>query len=136
MSLSPSPTDLESYLDESLPPEQMARIEQLLREDTALLAQLAAINARRDAGVHSLGEIWRRHRLSCLSREQWESYRLGTLDAHWTRYAAFHLEVVGCRVCQANLADLTLRHAEPPAPVENRRRRFFQSSAGFLRGKR
>jgi hypothetical protein len=125
---------MEAYLDEALPAEQMARIEQLLREDAALLGQLAAINARRDAGVHSLGEIWRRHRLSCLTREQWEGYRQGTLDAHWARYATFHLEVLGCRVCQANLADIAGRHAEPPAPVESRRRRFFQSSAGYLRG--
>ena len=37
------------------------------------------INARRDAGVHSLGEIWRRHRLSCATREQLGSYVLGVL---------------------------------------------------------
>ena len=58
--------DLEAYLDEALPPEEMARIEQALRDRPELRERLAAINARRDTGVHSLGAIWRRHRLSCL----------------------------------------------------------------------
>ena len=34
-------------------------------KDPELARQLVGLNARRDAGVHSLGEIWRRHRLTC-----------------------------------------------------------------------
>ena len=37
---------------------------------TDLAKQLIAIHRRRDAGLHSLGEIWRRHRLSCPSRQE------------------------------------------------------------------
>ena len=96
-------SDLQAYLDEALPSEQMAAIEAELRKKPELLKQLAAINARRDAGVHSVGEIWRRQRLSCPSREQLGSYLLGALDGGHTEYVEFHVRKVGCRFCQANL---------------------------------
>ena len=126
-------SDLEAYLDEALPPEEMARIEKALRRDSALARQLATINARRDAGVHSLGEIWRRHRITCPSREQLGSYLLGVLPEEATDYLSFHVEVIGCRYCKANLADLQKQQAETPEVVETRRRKYFQSSAGYLR---
>jgi hypothetical protein len=127
--------DLEAYCDEALPAAEMVRIEAALRGDPALLEQLAAISARRDAGVHSLGEIWRRHRLSCPPREQWGSYLLGALEADAAEYLHFHLEIVGCRYCQANLADLEEQQAQQHETAEVRRRRYFQSSAGYLRRK-
>lgn len=128
-----SQAELEAYLDEALPAELMARIEQALRGDRKLARQLAAILARRDAGVHSLGEIWRRHRLTCATREQLGSYLLGALSKEASDYLAFHLEVVGCRVCQANLADLEKQQAESRDVAQTRRRKYFQSSAGYLR---
>jgi anti-sigma factor RsiW len=132
-----SQAELEAYLDEALPAEQMAPIEQALRSDRNLVRQLAAINARRDAGVHSLGEVWRRHRLSCATREQLGSYVLGVLSKEAADYLAFHLEVIGCRVCRANLADLQKQQAESGESAQTRRRKYFQSSAGYLRpGKR
>lgn len=127
--------DLEAYLDEALPVETMARMEQALRDDRKLVEQLAAINARRDAGIHSLGEIWRRHRLSCPNREQLGSYLLKVLDAELTEFVQFHLEVSGCRVCAANLDDLKRRQTDEPAAVDRRRTKYFQSSAGHLRRK-
>jgi hypothetical protein len=128
-------SDLEAYLDEALPPAEMARIEKAVRGDPALVRQLASIHARRDAGVHSLGEIWRQRRLSCPTREQLGSYLLGMLDKEHARYVTFHVEVVGCRYCQANLADLRSQ-AAGEATAHTRRRKFFQSSAGYLRGKK
>jgi hypothetical protein len=125
--------ELEAYLDEALPPEQMARIELALRSDADLVRQLATINARRDAGVHSLGEIWRRHRLSCATREQLGSYLLGVLSKEAADYLGFHLEVMGCRVCRANLSDLQKQQAETGDTAQTRRRKYFQSSAGYLR---
>jgi hypothetical protein len=91
------------------------------------------INARRDAGVHSLGEIWRRHRISCPSRGQLGSYLLDALPEELADYIRFHIELVGCRYCRANLTDLRQQQAELPEVVQTRRRRFFQSSAGYLR---
>jgi hypothetical protein len=132
--VSPFPVaDLELYLDEALPAEEMARIEQALRTDRRWAERLVAINARRDSGVHSLGEIWRRHRLSCPTRQQLGSYLLGTLAREWHHYVLFHLETVGCRYCQANLADLKRQQAESFEAVQTRRRKYFQSSAGYLR---
>jgi hypothetical protein len=133
MAKSFSQADLEGYLDEALPVQTMARIESALRDDPALSNQLAAINARRDAGVHSLGEIWRRHRLSCPSREQLGSYLLRVLTDGEAGYVQFHLEISGCRTCLANLDDLKNRQVDEPVVVDNRRKKYFQSSAGHLR---
>ena len=126
-------SDLEAYLDEALPAEEMARIEKAARKDPALVKQLAAINARRGAGVHSLGEVWRQRRLSCPSREQLESYLLGALEKAHAAYVEFHIAVVGCRYCRANMADLQSQRAEAEPETRHRRRKFFQSSAGYLR---
>ncbi len=126
-------SDLDAYLDEALPPDEMARIEHALRKSPELLQRLAAVNTRRDTGVHSLGAIWRRHRLSCLTRQQLGSYLLGALPTDVASYAQFHLETVGCRYCQANLVDLQKQQAETPEVVETRRRKYFQSSAGYLK---
>ncbi len=128
-----TPAELEAYLDESLPVEEMTRMEDALRHEPALLSQLKAINSRRDGGGHSLGEIWRRHRLSCPSREQLGSYLLGALSPAAADYIAFHSETVGCRLCQANLTDLRRQQSEAAANVQTRRRKYFQSSAGLLR---
>src|SRR5438874_10371718 len=105
-------SDLQAYLDEALSPAEMTAIEADVRKKPELLKQLSAINARRDAGVHSVGEIWRRQRLSCPSREQLGSYLLGALDAGHTEYIDFHLKTVGCRLCLANLDDLRRQHEE------------------------
>jgi len=125
-------TDLEAYLDEALPVEEMAGIEKALRDDPSLARQLAAIIARRDSGLISLGEVWRRHRLSCPTRQELGSFLLGVLPDDAANYVTFHLEVVGCRCCQANVADLKNRSAETQSSAENRRRKYFQSSAGHL----
>ncbi len=127
------PTDLEAYLDEALPVEEMARIEQALRADPVLSGRLAEVIARRDAGVSSLGEVWRRHRLSCPTRQELGSFLLGVLSDETARYVTFHVDVVGCRYCQANLADLKNQQSEGRASADDRRKRYFQSSAGELR---
>lgn len=132
-----SNTELEAFLDESLPAEQMTAIEDAVRHSEELQKKLIAINGRRDAGVHSLGEIWRRHRLSCPTREQLGSYLLGVLPHNVAAYTKFHLETIGCRCCNASLDDLRAQQsAADRDAVERRRHRYFQSSAGFLRKKK
>ncbi len=125
-------SDLEAYLDEALASPEMAAIEAELRRNPELLKLLARIHSRRDAGVHSLGEIWRRHRISCPTREQMGSYLLGILDDDQANYVRFHLEVVGCRLCHANLEDLRQRQAELDESTVVRRKKYFDSSAGYL----
>lgn len=132
-----SQAELEAFLDESLSVEEMAAIETALRNNGDLLRQLAAINSRRSTGVHSVGEIWRQHRMSCPSREQLGSYLLGVLDDGWADYIAFHLQVVTCRFCSANLEDLQRRQSDTASPASSvRRRKYLQSSVGYLRRER
>lgn len=125
--------ELEAYLDEALAPAEMAAIETQLRQSPELLEQLATVNSRRDAGMHSLGEIWRRHRISCPTREQLGSFLLGVLEQDDADYIQFHIDTVACRACHANLDDLKRRQAESKDSVVVRRRRYFDSSAGYLR---
>ena len=133
MTESVSTAELEAYLDEALPAEAMAKIEKALRADSNLLERLAAVIGRNDIGIHSLGAIWRRARISCPSRDQLGSYLLGALADELAGYIRFHLETVGCRVCAANIADLQAQQAESPSEAQVRRKRYFQSSAGYLR---
>jgi hypothetical protein len=136
MSAKFSNSDLEGFLDESLPVERMTAIEDALRHSEELQKRLASVNGRRDAGVHSLGEIWRRHRLSCPGREQLGSYLLGVLGRDAADYVKFHIETVQCRVCAANIADLRAQQSASEAEAMTKRRhRYFQSSAGYLRKK-
>jgi hypothetical protein len=126
--------ELEAYLDEALPVERMTAIEEALRQNESLQEQLRATNGRRDAGVHSLGEIWRRHRLSCPTREQLGSHLLGVLPADATDYVKFHLETIECRCCLASLEDLRAQQsAADSEQSHHRRQRYYQSSAGYLR---
>ena len=124
--------ELEAYLNEELPTDEMSKIEQAMRSDEALVARLVEINQRRDVGVHTLGEVWRRHRLSCPSREQLGSYLLEATPAELSNYILFHLTEIGCRYCHANLQDLKQKVAANPGQVEQRRSKYFQSSVGYL----
>lgn len=131
-----SNSDLEAFLDESLPVERMVAIEEALRHSAELKQRLLAINGRRDAGVHSLGEIWRRHRLSCPTREQLGSYLLGVLPRGAADYVKFHLETIECRMCTASIVDMRSQQSAAEAEaVTKRRQRYFQSSVGHLRRK-
>ncbi len=128
-----SNAELEAYIDESLPVARMAAVEDALRHDESLGQQLAAINGRRDAGVHSLGEIWRRRRLSCPTREQLGSFLLGVLADDVADYVQFHLETVECPYCTANVEDLRAQQSAADADQsQQRQHRYFQSSAGYL----
>ena len=54
-------------------------------------------------------------------------------DTDHADYVTFHIETVGCRYCAANLTDLQTQQAEKNESVQRRRRKYFQSSAGYLR---
>lgn len=129
---------LQAFLDEGLSSEMMSAIEAQLRADSALSERLISMRGEREAGVHSLGEIWRRHRLSCPTRQQLGSYLLGVLDDEISNFIRTHLKQTGCPVCVANCSDLQAERAQQLASVSpsisaQRRRRYFESSAGYLR---
>lgn len=131
MSNQVSLSDMEAFLDEALPHEQMSEIESALRSEEELQLVLVETISRRDTGIHSLGEIWRRHRASCPSREELGSFLLEILPEDQQAYTDFHLETVGCRYCQANLQDLR-EESTAGEDSSRRRQRYFESSAGYL----
>ena len=123
---------LSGYLDDALSESDIAHIEQELRGSEPLRQQLKAIMQERDRGEHSVGAIWRRHRLSCPPREQLGSFVLGVLDDDVQDYVKFHLQTIGCAFCLANLADLQMQQQDADGQVKKRRKRYYQSSAGLL----
>jgi hypothetical protein len=122
---------LASYLDDALSDRQIADVEQQLRQSETLRQQVRLLAQERDRGEHSVGAIWRRHRLSCPGREQLGSFLLGVLSAEEHDYIEFHLKTIGCAFCQANLTDLQNQQKDGTRS-QQRRRRYFQSSAGLL----
>ena len=135
MSKNITAAELEAYLDEALPAAEMAAIEAALRDQPELLEQLSAINRRRDAGVHSLGEIWRRHRLSCPTRDELGRYLMDAMTGEQAEFIRFHIEVSGCRFCAANAEDMRRRLEETRGAAQTRQKKYFDSSAGYLRKK-
>jgi hypothetical protein len=126
---------LRSYLAETLPATEMARVEKALRDSAELRDRLERVRLdRADPALHTLGAIWRRTRVTCLNRETLGSYLLDVLEPDLTGYIAFHLDVVECPFCRANVDDLK-RKAGPAHDVSrDRRRRIFDSSRGLLSG--
>jgi hypothetical protein len=125
---------LRGYLAESLTAERMAAVEKSLRESAELRARLEDVRQNRgDLGLHTLGAIWRRNRLTCPTRAQLGSYLLEALDPEQTRYLTFHLTVIACPFCLANYADLKQKSAAAPA-ADTRHKRFFHSSRHLLSG--
>ena len=121
------------YLEEALPGDQMAKVEEMLRQSPEWRQALEEMQGDVDHGEHSVAQIWRRHRLTCLTRESLGAYLADALPPDEADYVKFHLQTVKCRWCQANVQDLEESaperdHAKPNA----RRRRFFQTSVGHL----
>ncbi|MCS7166242.1 MAG: hypothetical protein RMI91_01850 [Gemmatales bacterium] len=107
-----TPQDLEAFLDETLTEEELARIESALREQPTLRRELARILERRDQGEHSVAAIWRRFQVSCPSREELALFLAKKLPRPQADYIRFHLEVIACAICQANLDDLQSAQAQ------------------------
>ena len=124
---------LRAYIDDALNENESARVETALRGDEEMRRRLREIIQERDRGDHSVGAIWRRDRLTCPSREQLGSYLLEVMDAGFHEYVEFHLKVIACSACLANLQDLQEHQAGEPTHANTRRKRYFQSSAGLLR---
>ncbi len=83
-----------------------------------------------EAAEISVANVWRNRRLTCLKRSTLGSYLLGVLEDPWLSYTQFHLDVVACPMCLANLKDIEEEELDDsdPAMTEN----LFASSIGFL----
>lgn len=126
--------ELAAFLDEALPAGRCSQLEHELRSNAELRDRLIEVRGRETAGLHTIGAIWRRARLSCPSRTELGQYILGTLAAEPADYVRFHLDTIGCRYCHANLADLQAASKTDDQPAQ-RRQRYFQTSAGYLKNK-
>jgi len=122
---------LHAYLDDALPDAETAKIEQALRDSEVVRKQLQQAREERERGEHSLGAIWQRERLSCLSREQWTSYLHDLLEPEHREYAEFHLNTIGCATCRANLDDIRERQTQNAGP--KRRKKIVDSSTRMLK---
>jgi hypothetical protein len=134
----PAPIDdltLRDYLADALAPEESARVEKALRSSAELRGRLEEVRQNRSDGqLHTLGAIWHRARLTCPSRQQLGSFLLDALDPELASYLTFHLEVVECPFCQANLDDLKAQSQTTTAASasKSRQRRILQSSRHLL----
>src|SRR5947209_1783446 len=112
---------LHAYLDDALDDPDTARIEKLLRTSAELRSRLSKVRDERDRGEHSLGAVWRRDRLSCLTREQLSGYLHGALDADLHNFIDFHLKTIACASCLAHLDDLRENQGESSPPTRTMR---------------
>jgi len=126
-----SDAELFAYLDEDLEAGRMTDIEHELRADPALHKRLMTLRTNSSAGNHSLGAIWQSHHISCPNREDLGNFLLGIMPPEQKAFVKTHLEINGCRRCQANVDDLQ-QQSEAQVLTQNRRQRYFQSSAGYL----
>lgn len=126
--------ELEAYLDESLESGRAGEIERLVREDSDLLRRLSEINGRREAGMHTLGEVWRRNQLGVPTVEKMGKFLLGVLPSGEADYVRFRIEELKCPFTVALKADLESRNQEPQAQSTARRSKIYNSSAGLLKG--
>ena len=127
--------ELEAYLDESLESARAAELEQRLREDRVLLQRLSQINHRRDAGIHTLGEIWRRHQVGVPTIEKMKNHLLGVLPADESDYIEFRINELRCPFTIAMQKDLHAQQVENAELSKTRRERFYKTSAGLLKKK-
>ena len=123
---------LEAYLDESLDSRAAAELEQACRADAELVKRLSSINRRRDEGVHTLGEIWRRHQVGVPSSDEVNEFLSGKLSQDQSDYIRFRLEVLKCRYTSALVEAAEQQLADSGEQTKTRREKFFQNSADLL----
>ena len=84
----------------------------------------------------SVSYVWIEERISCPNRHLLRSYVYDSLEGLHRDYVKFHLEVIGCPYCQANLEDLELDEKsdqdELKSRVEQAREDSMASSGTYL----
>ncbi|QDU81025.1 hypothetical protein Pla110_27620 [Polystyrenella longa] len=124
--------ELLAFLQEQLSSDRAADIEDSLRNSPELTTRLSELVEVSFQDHHSVGQIWRREQLSCPNRSQLGAWMLGTIDTKQAKYLEFHLNVIGCRPCNANMEDLKTA-AEEQKSALTRRQKYFQTSIGYLK---
>lgn len=123
--------ELMAYIDERLPSDRAAEVERQLRNSSPLSGRLVDLLERMDRGDVTIGGMWRRGRWSCPPRAVLAGFVSGRLGDGLSQYLRFHIQTVGCRICEASVQDL--RRSDGEDEGLQRTRKIFQSSAGRLR---
>ena len=89
------------------------------------------LEARKDSSFveTDLRSAWESHRPSCPKRSTLGKYSLGILPPAWEDFVRYHVEILGCLFCDANLQELRKGPSETGAVS---RQHLFQSTIGFL----
>jgi hypothetical protein len=125
-------SELEAYLDESLDAVRATELELALSKDTHLLRRLSMINGRRDAGIHTLGEIWRRNQVGVPSNVEIEAYLAGKLAPAESEYIEFRVKELKCVFTIAMLQDAKSQHQDEASKSKSRRQKIYDQSAELL----
>lgn len=107
----------------------------LLKRLTQLVSGDGAQLPDRDPAVAPpadlLTSVWEDHRPSCPKRTTLGKFTLGLLPADWHDFVSFHVNVLACRFCAANLEELQSPQQSPDNNSLNHR--LFHSTVGFLK---
>ena len=106
---------IREFLRETLSTERMAMVERAARDDPKVVALIASERESMERGDHSLGAMWQEHQLSCPTRQQLGGYVIEAGDKDYFEYVEFHLNVIECGICHANLDDLKTQAASKKA---------------------
>jgi hypothetical protein len=126
-----SDQDLVAFMHEALPAHRMTLVESLMKGSELIHRRLNDLRTAQTCPSLTLASIWRTERLSCPTRAEWSAFLVGVLPPEMRDYVIFHQQVVGCRLCTANLADLRFADQSQLESLQ-RRERFFHSSAARL----
>lgn len=127
-----SDSELEAYLDSTLDPQRAGELEEVVRSDPHLLRRLAQVNARRSAGIHTLGEIWRRNQIGVPTKDEMRQHLSGTLTADESNYIEFRIKDLKCVFTLALLQDLQSETGDGREKSKNRRKKIYDQGAPLL----
>ena len=99
-------SELEAYLDEALTPPEMAEVEAQLRQSPELLKTTGEHQQPPRCGRAFAGRDLAATPSQLSHARTDGQLSAGVLDDEQADYIRFHLDVVACRLCHANLEDL------------------------------
>jgi hypothetical protein len=122
-----------AYVEERLSIADTIRLEKSLDADEQLKTDLCRVSGQHVTGELTLAAIWRDFQVGCLNHEQLAAYVRHQLGGGLADYVRFHIDEVGCRVCEARLDELTRltnnSANEQATPLASK---CFNSSVGLI----
>ena len=107
------------------------RLAQLVSESEAVFGGASRSAASAPPTDSLLTSVWETERPSCPKRTTLGKFILGILPADWNDFVQFHVHVLGCSFCAANLDELSL--PDGTSEVAAVEQRLFTSTVGFLK---